>query len=145
MICHGLRILSSAMIHAGLVLQTIVLVYRHPLIEMAEPGGVRSVGKPGWPSEAMSANGGRELALLLACLRLVRTKESNAALRELLMRPVDWTCFARKLVKHDLGELVAQALLGIAPDLLPDDIRYALQTIADEVRPAGGIPEETIQ
>lgn len=93
---------------------------------MADTGGT------GPPSEGANAENGRELALLCACLRLERTEQGDAALREALACPVDWTRFARVLTEHELAVPIAQALLNIGPDLLPDDIHYAFQAIAND-------------
>ena len=109
---------------------------------MAEAVTAPGIGLSRYRSDGTETSGEREFGLLLLCLRATITEPDDAALRRSLLLPIDWTCFARKVTEHNVATPVAQILLKVAPDLLPDDLHYACQTISDEARTASLVLSE---
>src|SRR5215467_16013755 len=103
---------------------------------MAEADTAPGIVLSRYRSDGTDTPGERELGLLLLCLRTKIAGQDDGALRDALVRPMDWACFARKVTDHNVAAPVAKILLRIAPDLLPHDIHYAFQTISDEARSA---------
>ncbi len=76
----------------------------------------------------------REFQLLLACSRVNRSQEDEAAIRLILTTGVDWTYFARIAIGHGLAALSGHTLNCVAPDMVPDEMRDVLHTNADQTR-----------
>ncbi len=51
----------------------------------------------------------------------------EAAMREILERGIDWTCFVQKATDHGVACLCGSTLARIAPDLVPEDILDAFR------------------
>ena len=75
-----------------------------------------------------------ELRLLLACAKVLTSKEDEAAIRHMLDVGIDWTLFARKAIDHGLAGLAGHTLARVAPDMAPDDILDATRMIIDQTR-----------
>jgi Uncharacterised nucleotidyltransferase len=76
----------------------------------------------------------REFQLLLACATVLPNREDEAAIREMLIRGVDWTLFARTAMEHGLAALAGRTLNCVAPDMVPDEIGDALRANLDLTR-----------
>jgi predicted O-linked N-acetylglucosamine transferase (SPINDLY family) len=75
-----------------------------------------------------------EFRLLLACARVLPNQEDEAAIREMLIRGIDWTLFARTAMEHGLAALAGRTLNSVAPDMVPDEIRDAFRANVDQTR-----------
>jgi predicted O-linked N-acetylglucosamine transferase (SPINDLY family) len=75
-----------------------------------------------------------EFQLLLACARVLPSKEDEIAIRQILDEPIDWTQFVRKALDHGLVELTGQTLARAAPDRVPADILAAFREILHQTR-----------
>ena len=71
----------------------------------------------------------REVTLLLGCARVATTAGEEEAIRDLVAAGVDWTGFAQRAVEHGVTNLVAQTLVRVAPDLVPEDLLEAFRTV----------------
>jgi len=76
----------------------------------------------------------REFRLLLACARVLPTREDEAAIRGMLIHGIDWTLFARTAMEHGLAALAGRTLNCVTPDMVPDEIRDALRANVDQTR-----------
>ena len=75
-----------------------------------------------------------ELRLLLACARVVTTRDDEGAIRRMLGEGVDWTLFVRKAVAHGLAGLAGYTLARVASDTVPADILDAFHANLDQTR-----------
>lgn len=74
------------------------------------------------------------MRLLLACAHPRPTEQDKRAVRELLLAGVDWSIFSRKAIAHGLAGLAGHNLSRLAPDLIPEDIRNALEALVGQTR-----------
>src|ERR1700736_2280311 len=88
----------------------------------------------GYPEMAGSKKWTRESRLLLACARVLPTREDEAAIRGMLIHGIDWTLFARTAMEHGLAALAGRTLNCVAPDMVPDEIGDALRANLDLTR-----------
>ncbi len=75
-----------------------------------------------------------ELRLLLIGAKVATRAAENAAVRELVHAGIDWTGLAHRMVEHGVISSVAQMLLRVAPDLMPEDLLDALRTVLATTR-----------